>query len=226
VPTLAIAVSPAAPGEVYAATGQGSGAFVIQRSLDGGATWTQIMGPLTGDLCTWAVLILAPHPTDPTRVLRTSNCYAGRNVPGGDGLYRSTDRGATWTEIFHPVGLYPSRFVGGGGASPGRLYVGAHLAASPGGGKLFRSDDDGATWSAVLTIPSGPSVGGLAYDATLPDRVWAGLTSGTVQASADGGATWVQLGRDGLGGVADLALDLTGAYLYAATSTGVWRIHL
>lgn len=225
-PTLALAVSPADHDLVYAASGQGSGAFTLRRSADGGATWTTVMGPLLGDLCIWAVLILAPHPTDPTRVLRTSNCYAGRNVPGGDGLHRSADRGATWTEIFHPVGLYPSRLVGGGGTAPARLYVGAHLAASPGGGKLFRSDDDGATWNAVLTIASGPSVGGLAYDPSAPDRVWAGLTSGVVQASADGGATWTQLGRDGLGAVADLALSRDGSYLFAATSTGVWRIHL
>ncbi len=117
-------------------------------------------------MCTWTVLILDPHPTSTNRVFRTAGCYEGRNVPFGDSLTQSTDRGATWTTLFHPTPLFPSRLVGGAGANASRYYLGAYFGADPGGGELFRSDDDAATWAQVLSLASGPSVGGLAYDAT------------------------------------------------------------
>jgi photosystem II stability/assembly factor-like uncharacterized protein len=221
---LGIAVSPADHNLIYAATGVPNNSFEFRRSQDGGATWTKLEGPLPTNLCTWTVLILAPHPTDSQRVMRTSGCYAGRNVPFGDSLNQSINRGATWSPLFHPTPLFPSRLAGGHGSQPTRFYVAAHFAAPPGGGKVFRSDDDGVTWSQILRFASGPSVEGLAYDPGAPDQVYAGLTSGSVQASHDGGTTWADLGSGGLGGVADLALSLEGTYVLAATSLGVWRI--
>ncbi len=221
---IGIAVSPADHQLVYLATAQGSGSFRLRRSNNGGTTWTTIEGPLMGNLCTWTVLILAPHPTNSLRVFRTSGCYAGRDVPFGDGLDQSTNQGATWTELFHPTPRFPSRLVGGAGAVPARYYLGAHFGAPPGGGGLYRSDDDATSWSEVLAFLSGPSVGGLAYHPNTPDRVYAGLTDGSVQESANAGGSWDQLGRGNLGGMADLKLALDESHLYAATSQGVWRI--
>ena len=123
-----------------------------------------------------------------------------------------------------PTPLYPSRLVGGRGSQPLRFYLGAHFAAVPGGGKLFRTDDDGVTWTTLLNFASGPSVGGLAYDAAAPDRVYAGLTTGEVRASHDAGVTWAALGSSVLGGLEDLALSLDGSHLFAATPSGVWRM--
>jgi hypothetical protein len=175
-------------------------------------------------LCTWTVLILAPHPTDGQRVMRTSGCYAGRNVPFGDSLNQSINRGATWSPLFHPTPLFPSRLAGGHGSQPGRFYLSAHFGAPPGGAKVFRSDDDGVTWNQVLNFATGPWVEGLAYDPSAPNQVYAGLSTGSAQASHDGGTTWADLGSGGLGFVADLAVSLDGTYLLAATSLGVWRI--
>ncbi len=221
---IGLAISPADRSLVYAVTASGSGSFEVQRSTNGGASWTLVEGPENGAVCIWTVLILEPHPTNANRVFRTSGCYAGRDVPFGDSLEQSTDRGATWATLFHPTPLFPSRLVGGAGANPSRYYLGAHFGADPGGGKLFRSDDDAGTWTQVLNFASGPSVGGLAYDAASADVVFAGLTTGVVQASADAGATWSQLGSADLGGVQDLALTRDGQYLLGATALGVWRI--
>jgi hypothetical protein len=221
---LGLAVSPADHNLVYAATGVANNSYEFRRSQNGGATWTTLEGPLGTNLCTWTVLILAPHPTDSQRVMRTAGCYAGRDVPYGADLAESRNRGATWSPLFHPTPLFPTRITGGHGAQPPRFYMSAHFSAPPGGGKVFRSDDDGVTWTQVLNFASGPSVEGLAYDPITPDQVYAGLTTGSVQASHDRGTTWADLGSAGLGAVADLALSLDGTHLLAATALGVWRI--
>ena len=96
------------------------------------------------------------------------------NVPD----HQTLDEGVSWADLFHPVGLYPSRLAGGFGTNPQRWYLGAYLSATPGGGTYYRSDDDGATWSAVLTLSAGQSVGGLTSHASAPDRVYAGITTG------------------------------------------------
>jgi len=226
VQAIGLAVSPANHHLVYLATAQGSGSFEFRRSLDGGSTWTLLEGPLNGPTCTWTVLILFPHPTNDLRVFRTSGCYAGFSVPFGDSLDQSTDRGATFSSLFHPTPLFPSSFVGGHGAQPTRIYQGAHFGAPPGGGKLFRSDDDGVTWNQILNFATGPSVAGVTYDPATPDRVYAGLTNAVVQASHDAGTTWAQLGGQvgNSNGVTDLALTLDRQYLLAATDQGVFRI--
>jgi hypothetical protein len=222
---LAIAVSPADPGLVFVALAQFSTSFQVHRSLDGGATWTRIEGPVNCATCIFSVPILVPHPTDPSRVLRTSGCYAGRDVPSGDSLDQSPDRGVTWSPLVHPRPLFPDRLIGGMGGNPGRWYLSAHFGAAPGGGKLLRSDDDGATWADVLAFASGPSVAGAAYDPSSPDHVFAALTTDVVRRSDDGGASWSDLPL-GPSRVADLLLTPGGQALLAATNQGVWRIEV
>lgn len=221
---MAVAVSPADHNVVYLVIGQGTNSFEFLRSTNGGAGWTTLEGPIPSNLCSWAVLILLPHPTNAQRVFRTSGCYAGRDVPSGDTLDQSTNQGTSFSPVFHPQALFPSRLAGGAGAAPNRFYLGAHFGAPPGGGRLFRSDDDGQTWNPVLVFQTGPAIRGLAYDPGTPDRAYAGLTTGSVMRTDDAGATWNDLGRQGLGRIEDLALSLDGHHLYAASDLGVWRL--
>jgi hypothetical protein len=222
---LAIAVSPADPDLVFVALAQFSASFQVHRSLDGGATWTRIEGPTHGATCIFSVPILVPHPSNPSRVLRASGCYAGRDVPSGDSLDQSLDQGVTWSLLFHPRPLFPSRLIGGMGSQPDRWYLAAHFGASPGGGRLFRSDDDGATWTDVLAFASGPAIIGAAYEPWSPDRVFAALSTDLVKRSDDGGVTWTDL-PFGPSQVADLLLTPGGQALLAATNQGVWRIDM
>ncbi len=223
---LGIVVSPSSPQLIYLAAGQPVNDFRLLRSTNGGSTWTTLEGPLPTNLCTWTVLILTPHPTDAQRAFRTIGCYAGRNVPFGDWLRQTTNQGSIWSDLFHEAPYFPDHIVGGAGAMANRFYLASHFAAPPGGGRIYRSDDDGASWTTIMTMSSGPAVGGLVYNPVQPDVVYVGFTDGTVQTSGDAGTTWDGLGQGNLGGMSDLKLSLDAQYLYAATQLGVWRLHL
>ena len=91
-------VAPAAADVVGAPPDEhpGQPATYVFRSDDRGATWTG--QPLTGWQMASAPLALveAVDPANPDHVFARS---FGANPPGGDRLYRSTNGGATWTEV-------------------------------------------------------------------------------------------------------------------------------
>jgi photosystem II stability/assembly factor-like uncharacterized protein len=121
----------------------------VFKTTDGGKTWAKILykNPDTGA----TALAMAP---DDSHVLYAAlwqtrrppwNVYPPSNGPGS-GLYKSTDAGATWTQLTQGL---PSR-VGRIGlsisaAAPHRIY--ANVDGAPGQGGIYRSDDSGASWS-------------------------------------------------------------------------------
>ncbi|GIW04336.1 MAG: hypothetical protein KatS3mg059_0956 [Thermomicrobiales bacterium] len=152
--------SPADPNRLYASQSTAWFGQQIQRSDDGGKTWTPVSNHFAYDGVTgthqwydgtqhpWEftrVWHLEPSLTDPDVV------YAGVEDAA---LFRSDDGGQTWHELF---GLRQAKGhlwqPGGGGmclhtivedpANPRRLFV----AISAGG--AFRTDDGGATWRPI-----------------------------------------------------------------------------
>jgi photosystem II stability/assembly factor-like uncharacterized protein len=124
----------------------------VFRSTDGGRTWTRVLykNPDTG------AIDLAADPSNPQIVYaalwqarRTAwSQYPPNEGPGG-GLYRSTDGGATWTEL-SGTGL-PTGPFGRIGLAVGHDARGSHAYALIGvqqgqGSGLYRSDDGGASW--------------------------------------------------------------------------------
>jgi photosystem II stability/assembly factor-like uncharacterized protein len=102
-------------------------------------------------------------------------------------------------------------------------------------GGVFKSSDGGATWTVANRglrppLPQGfnaqtLTVTALVLDRNHPSRLYAGLLSGGVAKSTDGGASWTHL-DGGLGNpwVNGLALDPTnGDRLFAATLKGLYR---
>jgi hypothetical protein len=240
--TLKLAVSSADPNILYLAQASNYTDYWFSRSRDRGATWEQLEEH-HNSMCGWGVYILTPHPTDPSRVFRTSGCYAGRD--SGDILEGSRDFATTWQQAAAPRGAFPSIIVGGGGTDPSRLFLAANTDARSGGSTVFRSPDDGVTWTPILENTGGGTatgskdpnvtVGGLTYNPSLPDTVYAALNSrasafkpvdfATSRASNDGGATWAPLGQP-LPEVRGLALGIDGLNLFAATKMGVMRMPL
>jgi photosystem II stability/assembly factor-like uncharacterized protein len=153
--------SPADPERLYASQSSGWFGQVLQRSDDGGRTWTPAGNTFQyeGTPGTHQWYDGTPHPWEFKRVWHLEpaagdpdTVYAGVEDAA---LFRSTDGGATWQELAglrnHPSA--PAWQPGAGGmclhtiildpAHEGRIF-GAISAAG-----AFRSDDGGARWRPI-----------------------------------------------------------------------------
>ncbi|MDC0683825.1 sialidase family protein [Sorangium atrum] len=146
-----------------------------------------------------------------------------------EGLFRSTDRGATWTGVTNN-GVGP----GGGTDLLGELMpIDLTVRAEAGGrlfalswyrgrtndtsGGLYVSEDDGVTWSALID-EGGPAIGELLV--VNAERLLVTTVEGVKQ-STDGGRTWEFLGP-AIGQFQGITLDRNGA-VHVASSAVVAR---
>lgn len=147
-------------------------------SEDRGETWTRLTG-----LPDLEVTDAAMHPTNSAILYACVGRIFGAPE---NGVYRSTDAGATWARL--AGGLPDPALIGRGGiaispSNPDRLYVFlARAADASGGGSTtlggFRTDNGGDTWTSV-NIGSVQSTYGwwftfVTVNPTNPDEVWFG----------------------------------------------------
>jgi photosystem II stability/assembly factor-like uncharacterized protein len=108
----------------------------IYRSNDGGATFTT--NNVTG---------LNRTSGEGMRLLAVPGREGDLWVYGHDGLFHSTDGGASFTPVANPPVV---RSLGFGRAAPGKDYLALYVAGSCDGQVgLFRSDDAGVTWVRI-----------------------------------------------------------------------------
>ncbi|HXB82220.1 MAG TPA: hypothetical protein VNU22_02570 [Candidatus Acidoferrum sp.] len=172
----------------------------VYRSLDGGATFTQVLYK-NENVGAFDVVI---DPSDSNVVYAT--LWAARQAPWeigasfempGSGVFKSSDGGASWTQL--RTGL-PER-VGRTeiAVAPGDarvVYVYADVEAKgDDAGALYRSDDAGAHFTLVNNADEiaqrGDDLVSLAVDPTNPQIVY--LTNTSTYRSADGGKTLVAI---------------------------------
>lgn len=153
----------------------------LWRSADVGRTWASLPAPLPGPVLYQFNLL--PDPSRAGGLLLFTASAAAFN-----GLLRSTDSGATWTETTIGFdGDFPatSSPLVADEAHPGIVY------AAMGSG-LWKSSDFGATWAYVPQLPLG--LYGIAGLAATSEAVYvvSGGDDGTfsLQKSVDGGNTW------------------------------------
>jgi subtilisin family serine protease len=159
----AMAAAPSAPRTLYRAVYSGHSTWVVDRSIDGGATWVTVLrGRITG-----GAYQIAVSPLDPRRV------YVSFHDLQGVGLLVSRDGGANWSEVSQP---HPFTTVVADPANPDRIWLGG-----PAG--LFRSDDAGQSLTQLQSTP----VTALAIDPA--DRDHLIIAGATLQTSMDGGRT-------------------------------------
>jgi len=199
-----IAVDPRDADVVYAGAAEGG----VMRSFDGGQSWDLVFD----DQPSLAIGAVALDPVDPDIVYAGTgevNPGGGSVAYGGTGLYRSGDRGETWTNIGLENGGAIGRIVIDP-ADPQRIFVAVmgHLW-SPGPDRgVYRTLDGGVTWQQVLHVdettgcvdliqrPDQPDVilAALWQRIRTPERYDYGGPGCAVWRTSDGGDTWAVVG--------------------------------
>ena len=140
----------AALGHLFASNPQ-RGVF---KTTDGGKTWRKVLYVNDGT----GAINLAMDPGD-SSVLYASMWQISRKHwtfssggPGG-GIYKSTDGGASWTNISHrpglPAGIFGKSGVAVAPSQPNVVYALIQADYKGQAGGLFRSDDAGQSWKLV-----------------------------------------------------------------------------
>ena len=204
----AVSGSASRPLEYYfGATGGG-----LWKTTDGGVTWRPVSDKSFTSSSVGAVAVSESNP-DVVYVGMGETELRG-NILQGDGVYKSTDGGKTFTHLGLEKTLAISR-IRVHPSNPDIVYVAA--LGDPYGPNaergVFKSSDGGKTWTKSLFKDDKTGAIDLSMDAKHPDVLYAGLWevfrtphslssggpgSGLFK-TTDGGATWTDLTKnDGL----------------------------
>ena len=181
----------------------------VWKTTDGGQYWENVSD---GYFKTSAVGALAIAESDPNVI------YAGMgetqirgNVSHGDGVYKSTDGGASWSHC----GLADTHAIGAirvHPTNPDLVYVAAlgHVWGPNDARGVYRSRDGGRTWDKVLYRSENAGAIDLTMDPSNPRLLYAAMwdarrgpyylrsggSDSSIYASTDGGDTWIELTRN------------------------------
>jgi photosystem II stability/assembly factor-like uncharacterized protein len=197
----------------------------VWKSDDYGRTWT----PIFDHQPTQSIGAIAVAPSDPNIIYVGSGEGLHRpDLSVGDGIYKSTDAGKTWTHLGLRDGLQiPALAIDP--RNPDKVF--AAVLGHPYGPSeergLFRSTDGGQNWQKVISKDENTGASDVEIDPTNPDVVYAGMwearegpwedgnevngTAGGLFKSTDGGNTWRQLTNG-------LPKDLSQIYVTIAAS--------
>ncbi len=198
-----IAVVPGNHKVYYVASSSGG----VWKTVNAGTTFT----PIFDGQGSYSIGCVTIDPNDPNVVwVGTGENNSQRSVGYGDGVYKSIDGGASWTN----VGLGSSEHIAKIAVDPrdsDTVYVAAQGPLwGPGGDRgLFKTTDGGKSWKKVLDIDEHTGVTDLVMDPRDPDvlyaasyqrrrHVWTLINGGPgsgVHKSTDGGATWTRVNK-------------------------------
>ena len=218
---FAVGRVPGQPDAIYVATASGG----VFKSTNAGTSWTPVFDNVNAMQSIGDVTVA---PSSPATVwVGTGEANNRQSSSWGDGVYKSTDAGKTWTNM----GLTDTKHIGRiviDPLNPNVVYVaaGGHLWGHNEERGVFKTTDGGTTWKKVLYVDDQTGATDLVIDPKNPKVLFAamyqrertswGYTGGGpgsgIFKSIDAGATWKKLAK-GLpaGDLGRIGLDLFAA---------------
>jgi hypothetical protein len=144
----------------------------------------------------------------------------------GDGIYKSVNKGETWTKTNFPVTPFD--------ANGGNRMDGQKMAIDPSNPNivfagtqengLWVTRDGGSTWQHIAAVPEGANAGdsGLTGIVIQGSTVYVGTAGSGVYQSKDGGYTWSAIG--GPTDISQAAIASDGSYYASGNTDGaLWK---
>src|SRR5262245_40003034 len=216
----------------------------VWKTTNAGRTWLPIFD--SQPIASIGAIAVAPSRPDVVYV-GTGEADMRSQISYGNGMYKSTDAGNTWTHI----GLEPTRQIEKVLVDPRDPNVVFVAGLGPGYGaipdrRVYRTHDGGATWQKVLFKSNDVGAIDLAFDPGDPQTLYAALWNtrrppwsiyppsygpgSGLYKSTDGGANWQQLTSglpsDGLGRIGIAVAPTNRSRVYAivdAKAGGLYR---
>jgi len=235
-----IQIVPDDPSTWYVAVGSGG----VWKTDNAGTTWK----PLFDKQTSYSIGTIALDPSNANTIwVGTGENTGGRHNGFGDGVYKSSDGGASWKNLGLKTSEHISKIIVHP-KNPDIIFVASQGPLWSKGGErgLYKSIDGGKTWENKLSAGEWTGVTDLVMDPRDPNRLYAatwqhhrtvaayiggGPESG-IHMSDDGGETWTEL-KNGLpkGNMGKIGLAISPQrpdVLYAAIELdrrkgGVWR---
>jgi photosystem II stability/assembly factor-like uncharacterized protein len=182
----------------------------VFKTVDGGVHWE----PVFDDQPAQSIGALAIDPTNPNVVWAgTGEAHIRSNVSIGNGVYKTTDGGKSWSHMGLEKTGRISRIVVHP-RNPDIVFVAAlgHLYGPQEERGIFRTTDGGESWQRVLFVDENTGASDLVMDPNNPEILLAGMwqmiiwtwgrqsggPGSGLHMSRDGGDTWEELTGNGL----------------------------
>jgi photosystem II stability/assembly factor-like uncharacterized protein len=182
----------------------------IWKTMDGGVNWK----PVLDDKPVHSIGSLAVAPSDHEVVWAgTGETFIRSNVSVGDGIWKSTDGGATWNNMGLANSFRISRILIHP-TNPEIVFAGSlgHGYSPQSDRGVFRTLDGGKTWTKVLFVNDSTGVSDMVMDPNNPRIMFAGMwqldiktwgrksggKGSGIYVTRDGGDTWKRLSGNGL----------------------------